>query len=189
MQGVGASPIDVHACEHRLPRVRRAEVVALALGHRLSLRATRTGAPGSSPSAVGWLAVKNSEDFTRLCDYDLNWFDDARRFEVITLPYQEFAGFNASLELFESVGWPQRARARGGARDADRRWAEDHRDVALVTPADPKAARWRRVGAAEGSRGSVRAAAARRCATFAARRVHPPCAAFLHVGRKRSSAD
>jgi selenocysteine lyase/cysteine desulfurase len=66
------------------------------------------------PHTVSWMAVKNSEDFTRLCDYELNWFDDARRFEMITLPYQEFAGFNASLELFESVGW-SRVHALSGA--------------------------------------------------------------------------
>jgi selenocysteine lyase/cysteine desulfurase len=29
---------------------------------------------------------------------------DARRFELITLPFQDFAGMNASLELLEEVG-------------------------------------------------------------------------------------
>jgi selenocysteine lyase/cysteine desulfurase len=83
------------------------------------------------------MAVKNSEDFTRLCDYELNWFDDARRFEVITLPYQEFAGFNASLELFESVGWSNVHALVAERATQIVRWAEGRRDVKLVTPADP----------------------------------------------------
>lgn len=90
------------------------------------------------PHTVSWMAVKNSEDFTRLCDYDLNWFDDARRFEMITLPYQEFAGFNASLELFESVGWPVVHRLVAERAEQIVRWAKGRNDVALVTPADPR---------------------------------------------------
>ena len=56
------------------------------------------------PHDVSWLAVKGSDDFSRLTDYDLTWRDDARRFEIITLPYQDFAGMNASLELLHELG-------------------------------------------------------------------------------------
>ena len=45
------------------------------------------------------MATKVSDDFRSLVNYDLTWRDDARRFEVLTLPFQDFAGFNASLEL------------------------------------------------------------------------------------------
>ena len=44
------------------------------------------------------------------------WRDDARRFEVITLPFQDFAGMNASLGLFMELGLDAvhaRVRARG----------------------------------------------------------------------------
>lgn len=90
------------------------------------------------PHTVSWMAVKNSEDFTRLCDYDLNWYDDARRFEMITLPYQEFAGLNASLELFESVGWPVVHRLVADRADQLVRWAQGRSDITLVTPPDPQ---------------------------------------------------
>ena len=63
------------------------------------------------PHDVSWLAVKGSDDFTRLLDYDLTWRDDARRFEFITLPFQDFAGMNASLELLHELGLMQ-----GGVR-------------------------------------------------------------------------
>ena len=56
------------------------------------------------PHDVSWMAVKGSDDFSRLTEYDLAWRDDARRFEFITLPYQDFAGMQASLELIHELG-------------------------------------------------------------------------------------
>jgi cysteine desulfurase/selenocysteine lyase len=56
------------------------------------------------PGFVSWLDVRNSDDFSKLVDYDLTWRDDARRSEFVTLPFQEFAGLNASLELFFEIG-------------------------------------------------------------------------------------
>jgi len=90
------------------------------------------------PSPVGWMAVKGSEDFTRLTDYALDWHDDARRFEMVTLPYQDFAAMDASLSLLESLG-PERVAAHVRAL-ADRivEWARARRDVRLVTPAEPE---------------------------------------------------
>jgi selenocysteine lyase/cysteine desulfurase len=137
IQGVGAAPIDVRACN----------VDFLACGgQKWLLSSWGTGflyvrrelVKELVPHTVGWLAVRNSEDFTRLCDYDLNWYDDARRFEVITLPYQEFAGFNASLELFESVGWPTVHALVAERADQIVGWAERNRRVRLVTPSDPQ---------------------------------------------------
>ena len=56
------------------------------------------------PQPVSWMAVRDSDDFSRLVDYDLTWRDDARRFEHVTMAYQDFAGFAASLELFAELG-------------------------------------------------------------------------------------
>ncbi len=57
-----------------------------------------------SPQPVSWMAVRGSDDFSKLIDYDLTWRDDARRFEQVTLPYQDFAGMAASLELLHEIG-------------------------------------------------------------------------------------
>ena len=57
-----------------------------------------------SPQPVSWLSVAGSDDFSRLLDYDMTWRDDARRFEQITLPFQDFAGMVASLELLHELG-------------------------------------------------------------------------------------
>lgn len=59
------------------------------------------------PAITGWLAFEGTDDLTRLTQYDETLRSDARRFELMTLPYQDFAGFNASLELLLSLGVDQ----------------------------------------------------------------------------------
>ena len=90
--------------------------------------------PQLEPHDVSWMAVRGSDDFTRLADYDLTWREDARRFEFITLPYQDFAGMNTSLELIHELG-PEAVSAHS-LRLADMivEWACSH-DVPLATPA------------------------------------------------------
>ena len=58
------------------------------------------------PPFAGWMAFRGTDDFNRLTDYDPTWREDARRFELITLPYQDFAAMNASLELLLDIGVP-----------------------------------------------------------------------------------
>jgi cysteine desulfurase/selenocysteine lyase len=57
-----------------------------------------------SPPVTGWMAFEGTDDFTRLTTYSDTLRADARRFELITLPYQDFAGFNASLGLVRDMG-------------------------------------------------------------------------------------
>ena len=56
------------------------------------------------PSFAGWAAFRGSDDYTRLTSYDPRPWPDARRFELLTFPVQDFAAMNASLELILSVG-------------------------------------------------------------------------------------
>ena len=58
------------------------------------------------PSVTGWMAFEGTDDFSRLTQYDDTLRGDARRFELITLPYQDFAGMNASVGLLLDVGIP-----------------------------------------------------------------------------------
>jgi selenocysteine lyase/cysteine desulfurase len=57
-----------------------------------------------TPQPVSWMGVRGSDDFSRLLAYDMTWRDDARRFEQITLPFQDFAGMVASLTLIHELG-------------------------------------------------------------------------------------
>jgi len=103
IQGLGALELDLT----------RAPVDLLACGaQKWLLSPWGTGftwvAPGLldrlTVQPVSWMGVRGSDDFSRLLDYDLTWRDDARRFEQVTLPFQDFAGFAASLGLLEAVG-------------------------------------------------------------------------------------
>ncbi len=86
-----------------------------------------------SPSVTGWMAFEGTEDFTRLTEYRDTLRGDARRFELITLPYQDFAGMNASLGLLLSVGIPRIAEHLQALHAPVLAWAA-RRDVRVVSP-------------------------------------------------------
>lgn len=56
------------------------------------------------PPITGWMAYEGTDDFTQLTNYREVLRDNARRFEMITLPYQDFAGMRESLTLLHSIG-------------------------------------------------------------------------------------
>ena len=103
IQGLGALTLDV----------RRANIDILACGAQKWLLSPwgsgftwmrRELVRELAPQPVSWLAVAGSDDFSRLLEYDMTWRDDARRFEQITLPFQDFAGMVASLDLLHELG-------------------------------------------------------------------------------------
>jgi cysteine desulfurase/selenocysteine lyase len=59
------------------------------------------------PAVTGWMAFEGTDDFTRLTEYNDTLRGDARRFELITLPYQDFAGMVSSLGLLLELGIDQ----------------------------------------------------------------------------------
>jgi selenocysteine lyase/cysteine desulfurase len=88
------------------------------------------------PHDVSWLAVKDSDDFSRLTSYDLPWRDSARKFEMITLPYQDFAGMVTSLELITALGADAIVEHTRRLARMMIDWAADRDDVDVVTPTD-----------------------------------------------------
>jgi cysteine desulfurase / selenocysteine lyase len=93
--------------------------------------------PRLDPPQVSWMSVKGSDDFSRLVDYDLTWRDTARKFEMVTMPYQDFAGMNESLELLRSLG----TAAHDHIRTLTARLAQgaaQMRSVARVIPAETR---------------------------------------------------
>jgi cysteine desulfurase / selenocysteine lyase len=103
------------------------------------------------PQPVSWMGVRGSDDFSSLVEYDLTWRDGARRFEQITLPFQDFAGMSASLELLRELGHDA-VRAHVAARVAELADGACRAGVDVVTPASRRAGivtvRPRDVGAA-----------------------------------------
>jgi cysteine desulfurase / selenocysteine lyase len=136
IQGVGATPIDVHALG----------IDVLACGAQKWLLSPwgsgfvyvrRELVRTLEPQDVGWMSATGTDDFAKLLEYPTTYRDEARRFEVITLPYQDFGGLVTSLELFSELGL-----ARVLALVQERatqivEWAERTPGVGLVTPREP----------------------------------------------------
>ena len=90
------------------------------------------------PQPVSWMAVRSSDDFSDLVDYDLAWREGARRFEQITTPFQDFAGMVASLELLRELGWEAVA-AHAAARVEELAEGAAAAEMEVVTPARRRA--------------------------------------------------
>ncbi len=56
------------------------------------------------PVVCGWMAFEGTDDFTRLTDYHPKFHLDGRRFEMITLPFQDFMGMTESLTMLMELG-------------------------------------------------------------------------------------
>jgi cysteine desulfurase / selenocysteine lyase len=93
--------------------------------------------PSLEPGFVSWLGVRNSDDFSKLAEYDLTWRDDARKFEFLTLPFQEFAGLNASLELMQRLGEKEIVAHTSRLVQQILDWSRAH-GIETNTPADPR---------------------------------------------------
>jgi len=103
IQGVGQIPIDVS----------RTQVDVLACGGQKWLLSPwgsgfvyvrRELISSLSPTITGWLAFEGTDDLSQLTRYEETLRADGRRFELMTLPYQDFAGFNPSVGLLLEVG-------------------------------------------------------------------------------------
>jgi selenocysteine lyase/cysteine desulfurase len=103
IQGVGQLPVDVS----------RVQVDVLACGGQKWLLSPwgsgfvyvrRELIARLDPAVTGWLAFEGTDDLSRLTSYNDTLRADARRFELMTLPYQDFAGLNSSLDLLLELG-------------------------------------------------------------------------------------
>jgi cysteine desulfurase/selenocysteine lyase len=88
-----------------------------------------------NPVVTGWMAHQGTDDFTKLTDYDPALRRDARRFELVSLPFQDFVGFNASLTLLLELGVSQIAAHLDRITEPIRFWAEST-GVPLTSPRD-----------------------------------------------------
>jgi selenocysteine lyase/cysteine desulfurase len=137
IQGLGARTLDVRACHVDLFACGAQKWLLSPWGTGFAY-VRRELLAGLAPGDVGWLAVRHGEDFARLTDYDLALHDDARRFEMLTLAYHDFAGLAASLELLLELGPGAVAAHVAALADRVAAWAQGRDDVRLVTPADPR---------------------------------------------------
>jgi cysteine desulfurase / selenocysteine lyase len=136
IQGVGVVPIDVS----RLP------IDVFVSGAQKWLRAPwgtgfvyvrRPLITRIDPGTGGWLAMQQSHDLSRLVPARFAYLDDARRFEVATMPYQDFIGLNASLDVLFEAGVDTVARHVAGLARQLSDGLAGLESIRLLTPRDP----------------------------------------------------
>lgn len=93
--------------------------------------------PTLEPAITGWMAFEGTDDFSRLTEYNPTFRADARRFEMITLPYQDFYGFTQSVDMMLEIGIPEIAQLTRSLHEPVLRWA-DTRGVRVVSPRDER---------------------------------------------------
>lgn len=89
------------------------------------------------PAITGWMAFEGTDDFSRLTEYNPTFRADARRFEMITLPFQEFYGFTQSVELLLEIGIQEIAEVTRSLHEPILKWA-DARGVRVASPRDDR---------------------------------------------------
>lgn len=177
IQGCGVRPIDLHALPVDL-FASGAQKWQLSPWGTGFVYVRRDLVTALEPHDVGWACMKSSTDYTRLTDYAFDFFDDARRFEVVTLAYHDFAVANASTALLLEAGVPAIAAHLETLGDRVVAWAQSRDDVRLVTPAS----RERRAGVfafaprdADGMAARLRAAGVAHVVREGAIRLSPHC--------------
>ena len=137
IQGCGVRPLDLHA----LP------VDVFASGaQKWQLSPWGTGfvyvrrelIEQIEPMDVGWACMRASTDYTRLTDYEFDFFPDARRFEVVTLAYHDFAVANAATAMLLAQGVPNVAAHIDALVAEVLAWVDSRPEVSLVSPRAPE---------------------------------------------------
>jgi selenocysteine lyase/cysteine desulfurase len=136
IQGCGVRPLDLHALPVDLfaSGAQKWQLGPWGTGFVYVRRELVTAI---EPHDVGWACMKASTDYTRLTDYAVDWFDDARRFEVVTLAYHDFAVANAATGLLLELGVARVAAHIEALVAPLAEWVASRPDVTPVTPADP----------------------------------------------------
>jgi selenocysteine lyase/cysteine desulfurase len=89
--------------------------------------------PALEPAITGWMAFEGTDDLTRLTEYNDRLRSDARRFELVTLPFQDFVGLVQSLALLQELGIPAIREHLALIQRPLIEWAE-RRGVAVTSP-------------------------------------------------------
>jgi selenocysteine lyase/cysteine desulfurase len=84
------------------------------------------------PAVTGWMAFEGTDDFSRLTEYNPTFRADARRFEMITLPYQDFHGMTTSVLMLSELGVRDIAEHTRALHEPVWRWA-DARGMRVVS--------------------------------------------------------
>ena len=93
--------------------------------------------PALEPTITGWMAFEGTDDFSRLTEYNPTFRSDARRFEMITLPYQDFVGMTTSLGLLLEIGVRDVAEVTRATHEPVVKWAQEN-GVRISSPLEER---------------------------------------------------
>ena len=136
IQGIGNSPLDV----------RETPVDILACGAQKWLLSPwgagfcyvrRELIATLEPALTGWMAYEGTDDFTNLVNYSDRLRDDARRFEVHTIAFQDVLGMTTSIGLLLELGVEAIGIYVRSLADPVLDWAL-RRGVRIVSPVDER---------------------------------------------------
>jgi len=134
IQGVANSPLDV--------RETAVDIMACG-GQKWLLSPWGSGfvyvrkelVPALEPAVTGWMAFEGTDDFSKLTDYNPTFRADARRFEMVTLPFQDFYGMTESVRMLAEIGVADIAQHTRALHEPVLKWAEQN-GVRVVSPRD-----------------------------------------------------
>ena len=89
------------------------------------------------PAMTGWMAFEGTDDFSRLTEYNPTLRADARRFEMVTLPFQDFYGMTVSVGMLAELGIEDIAQYTRTLHEPVLRWADEN-GVRVVSPRDDR---------------------------------------------------
>lgn len=132
--------------------------------------------PGLRSPFAGWTAFEGTDDFSTLLHHDMPLRSDARRYELVTLPFQDFLGMNHALDLLEELGVECIAAHVAAIGAPVREWA-GRRGVRLMNPADRRDGGMICLDARDlpGGLEALRAAGVATCVREGALRLSPHC--------------
>ncbi len=88
------------------------------------------------PVLVGWNAFAGTEDYSKLTEYDTTFKPDARRYELGTLPFQDFYGMVESLRMILELGVDRIAERNRSLREPLLE-AAGRGEIEISSPTDP----------------------------------------------------
>jgi selenocysteine lyase/cysteine desulfurase len=136
IQGVGNSVLDVRATP--------VDILACG-GQKWLLSPWGSGfvyvrkelIPALEPTITGWMAFEGTDDFSRLTEYNPTFRADARRFEMVTLPFQDFVGMTSSLGLLLEIGIRDIAEVTRAIHAPVVKWAREN-GVRIASPLEER---------------------------------------------------
>ena len=93
--------------------------------------------PALEPTITGWMAFEGTDDFSRLTEYNPTFRADARRFEMVTLPFQDFVGMTSSLGLLLEIGIRDIAEVTRAIHEPVVKWAREN-GVRIASPLEER---------------------------------------------------